>query len=282
MQEPQRLQYLQAMGLTAWVGRYRLPNAAETDVCAWPEEESETQAPSSRLQEALATTSHPVASSTVSDPPARRSGRARALLGTEDSEASGSPVALNESSASDRASLAEDTVENDGRVPLQTDSAYGVPQALRFSLHVAALEGRWLVVMPGGESPSPLMQRLLSNVLRAAGIEQGGSLAFQSFHWPMIDELPVHAPLEEAQDGVRAFIDGRRRSGWRLERLLLFGGEPVLDQVLSLADGHCTLLDIPAWQGPSLETLAYDPAGKRSLVPMLSRWREQWFRAADG
>lgn len=33
--EPQRLQYLEAMGVTAWVARYQLPNARPSETCEW-------------------------------------------------------------------------------------------------------------------------------------------------------------------------------------------------------------------------------------------------------
>ncbi|GHC24689.1 hypothetical protein [Aidingimonas halophila] len=275
MTEPQRLQYLQAMGVTAWVGRYRLPNAAESMACEWPEPSEDVKPSVSQLQAALVETSPPAPSYGADEASTTRPGRARALLEGVADSASQDEVPL----ANDRETIQERSSDDEqARPDIDSDDA---PQALRFSLQVASLDGRWLVILPDGTPPSSLSQRLLANIFRAAGIECETGLVFQSFHWPMIEELPVHEPLEEAREGLRAFVDGRRRGGWRLERVLLFGHAPVLEDVLAITEGHSTLLGLPAWQGPALETLAQDAGAKRSLLPMLSTWQVQWFQAAD-
>nr|WP_145924117.1 hypothetical protein [Halomonas elongata] len=86
--EPHRLQYLEAMGLTAWVARYRLPNARPTEACEWepePAGEAGSRAPGERLHALLddaaeaSSTSAPSNESTTR--PSAGQGRARALLG---------------------------------------------------------------------------------------------------------------------------------------------------------------------------------------------------------
>nr|WP_163501052.1 hypothetical protein [Halomonas socia] len=260
--EPQRLQYLSAMGVTTWVARYRLPNALETPACDWPQPEVvEAPAPSQRLHALLddvpARPATPEAPAPAKPP---RRGKARAMLGV-------------------------DVVGEAPEVSREADSATapGEPQqALRFSLQIAALEGRWLVLLPQPSVPDATDLRLLSNLLHAAGIHLAEPPVFQAFHWPMMEELPVEAPLDEARDGLRAFLDGRRRGGWRPERLLLFGEAPALAPVLAIEAGHCGLLKLPAWQGPALAELGRDGDAKRALLPRLGEWREAWLGAADG
>ncbi|EPC01787.1 hypothetical protein L861_21415 [Litchfieldella anticariensis FP35 = DSM 16096] len=266
--EPQRLQYLEAMGVTAWVGRYRLPNAWPTPECEWELPESPAiRTPGERLHGLLEDQPSVRTQEPSSEPAPRQSGRARALLGE--------PLAPPEvpiTSRGEEASAPESTLQETSSEP---------QQALRFTLQVAALEGRWLVLIPGTQPLDAMSLRLLANILRAADIVLEGSLEFQTFRWPMMDELPVEAPLEEACDGLRAFIDGRRRQGWRPERVIVFGDDDALAQVLAVEEGHSCLLGLPAWWGPSLEVLARDAAAKRDLLPCLPAWRVAWNQQDD-
>lgn len=269
------------MGVTAWVGRYRLPNALETLACEWelPEAPSETP-PAQRLQELLDDTPSSVPERVAErndarPPPKPRRGRARALLGIEEPPAEDdatSPPVDEPPVPAAKAPLQEDeNARQDAR-----DNVLATSEALRFSLQVAALEGRWMAVLPVATAPGADMQRLLVNLLRAAGIALVEPPAFQTFHWPMMEELPVEAPLAEARDGLRAFVEGRRRDGWRPERLLVFGSDPALERVLAVTEGYCPLLDLPAWQGPSLVTLGTSADDKRALLPCLAEWRAAW------
>nr|WP_283101561.1 hypothetical protein [Halomonas populi] len=254
------------MGLTAWVGRYRLPNARETPRCEWEMPEPAAAEPPTQRLHALLEMPSPAtprpASTGDSAPSKPRRGKARALLGEEDPQAS--------SSSTSETPAVDAPAANASSEPLE---------ALRFEVQLAALEGRWLILLPGEAAPDGEMQRLLQNLLLAAGITLGSAPVFQAFRWPMMAELPVDAPLEEARDGLRAFIEGRRRAGWRPERLLIFGRHPVLEQVLALQDEHCPLLDVPGWQGPALVTLGGDAQAKRALMALLPTWRSAWFGA---
>lgn len=308
MNEPQRLQYLEAMGLTAWVGRYRLPNAAPTETCVWEEPTSPAaEPPAARLQALIGDAAAPArpasapgadakdqwpaaphpgqakdgAADRGEDKPAGKGiGRARAMLTGEAPAAS----ALQEGVARESGGN-----ETRGGASAETpaasagEAAEATPgEALRFSLQIAALDGRWLLVLPAEAPPGAMRRRLLANLLRAAGIRPAEMPAFQHFRWPMMDELPVAAPLEEARDGLRAFLDGRRRHGWRPERLLVFGEDATLSRVLALEGDTCPLLELPAWQGPSLEALATDAKAKRALWPVLRHWGEVWQEGNTG
>ncbi|WP_136247290.1 hypothetical protein [Halomonas borealis] len=270
--EPQRLQYLEAMGLAAWTARYRLPNARPSEACEWdwpPAEAAPRQAPGERLQALLETPSEAPASApapaTPSERPPSGERKARALLGGLVPDAA--PAEAPATSAPEP-----------GR-----DAAPDAPgEALRFTLQLACLDGRWLVMQSGGAAPASSSRRLLVNLLRAAGITPGQSPDFESFHWPQIEGLDVQAPLDEARQGLAAFLAGRARRGWAPERLLLFDDDATLSRVLAIEDGRATALDLPIWQGPRLETLAASAAAKRELWPRLLDWREAWQGEATG
>ncbi|MDN3557660.1 hypothetical protein [Halomonas maura] len=276
--EPQRLQYLEAMGLTAWTARYRLPNARPTEACDWElpaPDEAASQAPGQRLHALLessgaektpAPPASPASAPEARQRPSSGPGKARALLG-------------------DMVPGAEDAATTGPSVPAEPEAATPREEApqepLRFSLQVACLDGRWLVILPRGAAPGAMERRLLANLLRAAGVVPERPPSFEAFHWPQIEGLPVQAPLEEAGEGVQAFLAGRRRRGWAPERLLVFGEEAALASLLALQDGRCPLLDLPAWQGPALTELAGSAAAKRALWPTLAGWRRAWLGEVD-
>ncbi|SEL99620.1 hypothetical protein [Halomonas caseinilytica] len=262
--EPHRLQYLEAMGLTAWVARYRLPNACPTDACEWePEPAAEgARAPGERLHALLEDAAEaPSTAPSSKEPAASRlppgQGKARALLGDLVPEDASAPVEMPSE-------------------PARSSSVEPAGEALRFTWQVACLDGRWLLVLPRDAGPSDVEYRLLGNLLRAAGVIPARPLGFESFRWPPLEGLAVEAPLEEAQEGLRAFLNGRRQRGWGPERLLVFGDDAVLGDLLVLADGRSGLLAMPVWQGPDLSELAGSAEAKRALWPRVQGWRRDW------
>ncbi|GHB06965.1 hypothetical protein [Modicisalibacter luteus] len=269
--EPQRSQYLEAMGLTAWVSRYRLPNAAETPACEWLEPEVPAERPPAQRLHALLDTpvEAPPRSPAEAAPaaPQRQRKRARGLLESE------GLVEVTEQTPS--------TAPASEAVPAEANKAR--PQeSLRFTLQIAALDGRWLVIVPHRQSLDETSRRLLDNLLQAAGILPRNPPSFQEFRWPVVDGAPVESPLDEACDGLRAFVEGQSRRGWRPERVLVFGEDTALTPVLALMEGRCGLLGIDGWQGPALKELAQSPAAKRRLWRTLVNWRHAWHEAKDG
>lgn len=262
--EPQRLQYLEAMGLTAWVARYRLPHARESEACEWAPGGAEEvpRAPGERLhalldeaaraRDAAAMPGETAMEEAPAAPPGSARGKARALLG----------------------GLVPESGEKTAPPTPAADAPSGEP--LRFTLQVGCLDGRWLVCLVQAQPLSATGQRLLANLLRAAGVMPEQAPNFETFRWPQVEGLPVQAPLEEAREGLQAFLAGCRRRGWAPERLLLFGHDATLASLLACEDGHCTLLDLPVWQGPALDELTIGAEAKRALWPRLAGWREAW------
>jgi len=260
--EPQRLQYLEAMGLTAWVARYALPNARPTPACEWELPEAPpAEAPGDRLHALLDEAREAAPARPVEPEPTRvarppRPGMARALLDAPPPQESETPVEAG------------------------TTEPAAAREPLRFAFQAACLEGRWLLMLAGERPPGRTELQLLANLLRAAGIASPLPV-FQPFVWPMEEGLTVHEPLEEAREGLQAFVAGARRRGWAPERLLLFGEDATLGEVLSLEGGLCPPLALPAWQGPALGELAESAEAKRALLPQLLAWGAEWRDSAE-
>ncbi len=149
------------------------------------------------------------------------------------------------------------------------------------------------MVLQAGEM-SPLEQQLLVNLLQAAGIQRGALPEVSHFTWPqMANAFAVEDPLDEAREGLAAFIAGSAsRQGWRLERLLWWGeleAEPdtesgaeqaPLERILNVAEGQSQTLSLPLWQGPSLGSLLDGSHSKRDLWPALQALGQQWAAGA--
>jgi hypothetical protein len=263
--EPQRLQYLEAMGLTAWVARYQLPRARPSEACEWElPERPAVKPPAERLHalldEAEAASPRPVQTPPPVEP--ERTAvpkRARQLLGI-------APV---------------DEAEDAGH-DATTKEARPAQEPLRFTLQVACLAGRWMVVVPQEGALDASQGQLLANLLQAVAIDIGQLPVFETFRWPPMENLPVEAPLEEAREGLQAFIEGTQRRGWALERILVFGRDETLDRLLGSQQGAFELLDLPGWQGPSLAELTQSATAKRELWPVLQEWRRAWSQSGNG
>ncbi|WP_447554184.1 hypothetical protein [Vreelandella sp. EE22] len=264
--EVTRRHYLDAMGITAWACRFQLPNAAPTQACEW-EEPAAAVAPRQQLHALLEEPAPPARPqpTPASTPEVGRSPdgapikSARALLGDI-----APPERIEQAPAP----------EAPARVPESRT------QPVVFTLTCACINGRWLSVHPG--EPSALEQRLLGNMLIAAGALDEPSLHFTTFNWPPVaDAFAAEDPLEEAREGVAAFVAGSaRRQGWQLERLLWWSDEPdesgaqgqsadALTQVLDLRQDQSHTLALPVWRAPSLQGLVRSAAAKRALWPAL-------------
>lgn len=259
--EPQRLQYLEAMGLTAWVARFQLPHARPTEACEWELPERLVASPPAERLHALldeagsVARQAPPAESAAEPPRATSPGRARQLLGiTPSHEEAQQPV-------------------GEEATPTETRP---VREPLRFVLQVGCLGGRWLVIVPQETAPDAIQSLLLDNLLKAAAIDIEQPPAFEAYRWPPMENLPAEAPLEEAREGLQAFVEGTRRRGWSPERVLVFGRDDTLDRLLDMREGQAELLGLPGWQGPALAELVQSAAAKRALWPTLLEWRRAW------
>lgn len=277
MAVPHQLQYLDAMGLRAWTARYQLPHAAETSACEWAEVAAVPDAaepPTQRLQSLIdeAPASTPSVSSALTA--VRRSegvsGRFKALL--EDEAGVSANTALPKAghlAASDSQSIGDE----------QTSSI--MQAALRFTLQVTVLERRWLVALVQPVMPNIHEQRLLAAMLSSVGIQPAERVSFIDFQWPMMEGLLTESPLIEAQQGIKAFLEGRAHEGLSLEKLVLFGDSEAeamnaFRQVLDIDGVQSGLLSLPVWQAPSLASLLVSAECKAELWPALHALGQDW------
>ncbi|OJA06651.1 hypothetical protein [Halomonas sp. QHL1] len=285
-QEVTRRHYLDAMGITAWAAKYQLPNALPTEACEWEDSTPAPTPPRERLQALL------------DDAPAPRRQTSKPQtpeLQSSDPQASGETIA---SPSAVRALLGQDKQSQDQKKPAianpdaSTPSVEAAPatpaKPLKFELSCVCLEGRWMILHAG--EMSPLEQQLLANLLQAAGIQRGALPEVSHFTWPqMANAFAVEDPLDEAREGLAAFIAGSAsRQGWRLERLLWWGElaaeldtnsgaeQAPLDRILNVTDGHSQTLSLPLWQGPPLGSLLDGSHSKRDLWPALQALGQLW------
>lgn len=266
--EVTRRHYLDAMGITAWASRYQLPNALPTEACEWDETPPERAPPRERLQalldDAPTPRSEPKAPSVNSPAPAPSS--VRALLGqapadklpTEPMPVESVPVEA---------------------VPGSMPAVSAKP--LQFSLSCVCIGQRWLSLHPGKITPQA--QCLLANIWQAVGIAPDALSSVTLFKWPLMANTFAEDPLEEAREGLSAFMSGcASRQGWALERVLWWGEQPEDDSaadilsVLNIQQARSDTLELPIWQGVALEHLAKNGAAKRDLWPQLYALGQQW------
>lgn len=274
-QEVIRRHYLDAMGITAWGSRYQLPNALPTEACEWDDVVPVPTPPRERLQALL------------DDAPApRRSAPEPQASG----EAIASPSAvrallLKDKPSSEKSDQAKHSqtkqVSAHSAAEPTADAALATPaKPLKFSLSCLCLNGRWLVLQAG--EMSALEQQLLANLLVAAGIKQGALPEVTHFTWPqMTNAFAVEDPLDEAREGLAAFIAGQvSRQEWQLARLLWWGElgteQAPLDRILNVNEGQSHTLSLPVWQGPALASLLDGTRSKRDLWPTLQALGQHW------
>lgn len=274
------------MGITAWAAKYQLPNALPTEACEWEDSTPAPTPPRERLQALLDDAPAPRRQTSKPQTPERQSSAPQAA-----GETIASPSAV-------RALLGQDEQSQDQKKPALASpdaSTPGVEAApatpakpLKFELSCVCLEGRWMVLQAG--EMSPLEQQLLANLLQAAGIQRGALPEVSHFTWPqMANAFVVEDPLDEAREGLAAFIAGSAsRQGWRLERLLWWGelnAEPdtnsgaeqaPLERILNVTEGQSKTLSLPLWQGPSLGSLLDGSQSKHDLWPALQALSQLW------
>nr|WP_284041452.1 hypothetical protein [Halomonas olivaria] len=256
------------MGIMTWGSRYQLPNALPTEACEW-EDAPAAAPPRERLHALLDDVAPP-----RSEAPVERKADAPA--------STVSPSAVR--ALLDQPSIAESAPADIPVTPVPHPAPAAEP--LQFSLSCICLGGCWLSLHEG--EISPLEQQLLANIMHAVGVLRGDKLEVTHFKWPpMANAFTPEEPLEEAREGVAAFIAGAvGRQGWQLERVLWWGAaenneDSPLAQALAINQGQSHTLALPVWQGPSLEQLAQSAKAKRTLWPELVTLGEQWQTSRD-
>ena len=268
--EVTRRHYLDAMGITAWASRYQLPNALPTEACEWDDTPPEITPPRERLQALL------------DDAPAARGEPAQQPQEAEQATSEASPSAVRALLAQPAPAepVTKAAVEKPAE-PTPSASPAAPAKPLHFTLSCVCIGNRWLSLHSGELTPQA--QRLLGNILHASGINLDTPPDITLFSWPpMANAFAAQEPLEEAREGLAAFIAGSAgRKQWALERVLWWGGQHdpgTTDtlRVLDIQDVRSQTLALPVWQGPTLESLLQSGAAKRDLWPSLNELAHHW------
>lgn len=283
--ERARRQYLEAMGIHLWVARHPLPNALASSLPEVEEVASSREAPldhHQRLHALIDEFDRPEATPEPATPalegtPHESTRPVRSIKALLDTKTDRDQQ--NDAPVSAPAVLSSAPILEEDSPAVASEVAAPVArlphEALRFSLQVAALDGRWLVLLMRDDALTAQEETLLNAIFRAGGVEPSAPLSCQRFGWPMMEGLPVDDALDEARQGVKAFLAGRRARGWNPERLLLFGQLSVLEEVLDVQDGRSRVLGLPLWQGPALESLD-EASARRALWAAMGDWRRWW------
>jgi hypothetical protein len=250
------------MGITAWASRYRLPNALETPACEWEDTAPPPVSPSQRLHTLLDDAQQAEHARKKVSPPSQSS-----------------PAAVKALRDATPANTALDTPASSAPVPALADERVEpFREPVTFTLSCCCLAGRWLSLHAGQLSAQE--QALLANLYRAVGVTLSHPLQHLTFTWPPLAGGPApEEPLEEAREGVNAFISGAAgRNDWQLERVLWWGEVEAspFSEVLDIVAGKSRTLELPVWQGPPLAALLESANAKRSLLPSLLALGQQW------
>ncbi|MCW4150188.1 MULTISPECIES: hypothetical protein [Halomonadaceae] len=262
-----RRHYLEAMGITAWASRYQLPNARPTETCEWDDTPATPTPPRERLQALL------------DDVPAPRSAPAEAQTASD--EVTASPAAVRALLEEHQAPLSKPEAAAPAAVPTPSEAPVA-KEPLQFGVSCVCIGRRWLSIHAGEIDASE--QRLLANICQAVGLAGGSLPEVMFFKWPpMANAFEPEDPLEEAREGVNAFISGAAiRQQWQLEKILLWGADATdpdsasLAKVLDVDNQQSRTLELPVWQAPSLATLLHSADAKRNLWPALHALAQDW------
>jgi len=255
MLESTRLDYLTAMGVTGWVPRHALANAAFRVPPELPEIMDEPQ------QTVNVEVAAPLVTPPAATPQVAASARAKIIVRPSKPELAPAPV------------IAPPTVEAEVK-PLPLESFYlQLWMAGPCALLIEAAE-------PGLESASPAL-RLLKDILRAVRLPQVPHL-YADFHWPLNRNPQFDRSAPAASLALQAFMQGRLESE-PVVSIGCFGTYPrlLLGPELEGQDlpyGREEALDNlpPAWFAPDLEALMKDSESKAQLWQQLKRIMSRW------
>ncbi len=265
MNEQQRMQYMEAMGIEMFVPRLALPNALLSIPCPLPIADSVGNADGEVLKEALikdSSTSHTL--------PDIASGE------TSPADKAGMPsICWEDEIQKHKPTVGSRVTQNHIAESPSTDQAAKESEVewerVSFTLHLWHLDS--IMVVDSHQSGDALpTERLLTNMLISAGLLPVRLPSTEALVWPLVNSRPQDQSWLAARQMVSAFVDSRL-SQKPVKQLLLLGenaynafvgnGQTFADrsyQTVSIDD-----LSLPATVLPSLAKILYEPTLKRKV-----------------
>ncbi|WNO08100.1 hypothetical protein [Teredinibacter sp. KSP-S5-2] len=251
MNERQRMQYMEAMGIDMFVPRYILPNSLPVQQCALPAEPAFEQA---RIEE-------PIAQPSAFDQSESSVVEQFVKINLDEPE-SKKPVEPVQS--------IQKLIDNVKAVVSDTPVEKAV-----FTLNIWHLENVFVLdsCQPGEALPT---ERLITNILIQLNLLPVRLPRAEMLTWPIVNSRPQDQSWEDARQMVSAFIDSRLETK-PVEKLFLFGEEAfrALDSSGKKFDEQkFTQVSlegqpIPAYVLPSLADLLRNPVQKKSVWQLL-------------
>lgn len=260
MNERQRMQYLEVMGIDTFVPRFILPVAKLSAVCELPildEKPAQAHQTMSSLSESVA-------------PEATESREARSEpVGLErisiDNIVAAKPGSRADSKAEPKAAVSV------AKLDLMTlASRTPVVNQVRFSLSLWRV-GELQVIDSRRQGDALPTDALISNILLAVGCLELHLPKVEMLHWPMVENAK-DSGWDAAREMVHGFLDGRLLTK-PVAHILLFGQDAyqaVLGEEMEYADAKFKVLPVKAFDAqavvlPSLADILHEPVSKSEV-----------------
>ncbi|HDZ55905.1 MAG TPA: hypothetical protein ENI17_16780 [Pseudomonas xinjiangensis] len=260
MREDVRLSYLAAIGVTSWVPRFDLANAATR----LPPKLPAGQLP---VEQASRSAQSPVAEEFEKVAPSGDAAQLRAMVVIK-SDLTAKPP--NVSPPANESAATKSLPRSDIPVgPFYMQLWLAGPCALLIEM------------TESGMQTSSAEYRLLGDILRAAELPTPPRL-FADFQWPLIKNRQLNHGASAANEGLQSFMQARLE-GQNVKSIGCFGGLATLlvesdpEAYERLAGREVTSEQLaPAWFAPDMETLMAEAGEKARLWHLLRRVRSRW------
>ncbi|WP_139309957.1 hypothetical protein [Teredinibacter haidensis] len=241
MNERQRMQYMEAMGIDMFVPRFTLPQAQISQLCELPEFPANQESPPLPV---------------IDDRAGLRTAKAIGGL-LEESRLVDQLVAAPVSTT--------EVVEPEKQVFTEPSVDAGIQQAAEFTLDLWRVSEHLLVMDARKVGAALPTEALLSNILRACG-QQGAPAVADTLRWPLTDLPGKPKSWAAAREMVASFLEGKLLSR-PVTTMMLFGEESF--RVLSAVEPGVQAYQSALYERVSIDSFAADALVFPSLAQLL-------------
>ena len=242
MNERQRMQYLEAMGIDMFVPRVLLPSAAAPVRCSLP----------------LAPANTPMAEAAVEPKPSRSHGEPKLADIGELLRKARTPAVTTEASPAEKNTP---VLVKDVPVPAEPEGPVEIQQEARFSLAIWRVSRDVLAVDTREVGAGLPTDALLANMARCFGMGSGSLAAAEVLNWPMVELQNKPKDWHAAREMVASLLEGKLLSE-PVSQILLFGEAAYK----AVAVTHTVQVPEPSFGDHLLSVVAIDAFAADGLV----------------